>query len=82
MSKEIPLVEGGFTTVDDDHFDLLRHFTWHQCGFCGHVYRTVWQKSGSFIIYMAAEVLGDETLSVNGACNPCPAVPDPKAQKR
>lgn len=76
-AKKIPLVEGGFTTVDADQYDLLRHFKWHQCGFCGHVFRSVRRsKEGDFTIYMAAEVMGDETLSVNGACNPCPAIRD------
>lgn len=71
MSKEIPLVEGGFATVDDEMYDLLRHFTWHKCGFCSHVYRTVPRyKDGDYTIYMAAEVLGNETLKVNDACNP------------
>lgn len=79
MPKKIPLVEGGHATVDNNNYDRLRHFTWHQCGFCGHIYRTVpRRKGGAYIIYMAAEVLGNEKAGVRGACNPCPAVPDLK----
>lgn len=83
MSKKIPLAEGGFATVDKKDYDLLRHFTWHRCGFCGHVFRTVpRRKDGAYTIYMAAEVMGNETLPVSGGCNPCPATPDLKPEKR
>jgi len=80
VMARLPLESGGFAEVDDKNFDLLRHFTWKKCGFCGHVFRTVRMKltegEGDFTIYMASEVIGDETLPVEGACNPCPAVRD------
>lgn len=79
---KIPLVEGGFAMVDEASYDALRHFIWHRCGFCQHVYRTVPRhKDGSYIIYMAAEVAGDGKLPVSGACNDCPAVPDLKKKR-
>ena len=81
-TMKIPIAEGGFATVDEKNYDLLRNFVWHQCGFCKHVYRTVpRRKDGSFTIYLAAEVLGNEKAPVLGACNPCPAVPDLKQQR-
>lgn len=74
---QIPVVEGGYATVGTAHYDLLRHFRWHRCGFCGHIYRTVpRRRDGAYTIYMAAEVLGDPSLPVAGACNPCPPMPD------
>lgn len=72
---QIELVGGGFTTVDDAAFDLLRHFRWQKCGFCGHIFRNVRRsKEGDFTIYMEAEISGNEKASVHGACNPCPAL--------
>ena len=44
-------------------------------GFCGHIFRNVWRsKEGDFTIYMEAEISGNEKASVDGACNPCPAL--------
>lgn len=75
---QLPLVDGGFVMVDDKSFDLLRHFKWRKCGFCGHIFRTVRRnlKEGDFTIYLTSEVLGDETLGVSSGCNPCPAMRD------
>lgn len=78
MSRnKLPLVGGGFATIDEWNYDLLRHFRWHKCGFCGHIFRNVKRyKDGDYTIYLAAEVMGDETMEVHGACNPCPALRD------
>jgi hypothetical protein len=73
--KEIPVIGGGVVQVLDLHYDLLRHFKWQKCGFCGHVFRNVRRdKEGDFTIYIEAEILGKETATVQGACNPCPAL--------
>lgn len=74
---EIQLVDGSVEQVSAEIYDLVRHFRWHRCGFCGHIYRTVRRsREGDYTIYLAAEVLGDEKLPVAGACNPCPAIRD------
>jgi hypothetical protein len=73
----LPLVEGGFATVDDANYDLLKHFRWHKCGFCQHIFRTVKRyREGDYTIYLAAEVMGSPLMEVRGACNPCPAIRD------
>lgn len=71
MAK-IALVEGGFASVSDAHKEYFSQFKWHQCGFCKHIFRV----DGDQTIYMAAEVMGNTSIRVGGACNPCPAVPE------
>lgn len=75
---QLPLITGGSVTVDEKNLDLLRHFKWRRCGFCGHVFRTVRRnlRDGDYTIYLAAEIMGDELASVLGGCNPCPALRD------
>ena len=69
---QIPLVEGGFATVSDGQEEYFLQFDWHRCGFCRHIFRVEENRT----IYMAAEVMGDISIRVCGACNPCPVVPE------
>lgn len=81
MAAQIPIVEGGFAQVSDNVGAYFLQFKWHKCGFCAHIFRTVKEKKGYSIIYMAQEVMGAR-IPVGGACNPCPAVPDIQKKAR
>lgn len=72
----IKLVEGGYASVSPQDVRRIRRWRWHACGFCRHIFRTVKVEGVHEIIYLDAEVVGERSARVYGACNPCPAVPD------
>lgn len=56
MSKRIELTNGQFAIVDDEDYEYLSQFTWHNA--VGYARRSLgYQKGGSKYIYMHQEIM-------------------------